>query len=283
MAKKAGDFIKGLLKKYQLSVIDPAHLTEVYSEKVSKFKVISLLALVMLLTAAAVVLLLFFTPLRQTVPGYPSNKLRSAMLHNAIMVDSLHKELLRRDSYLENIRQVISGGVVEDSFRNEMQNVEALSMSPMHDDSIFDQLIGRDKYRFTYLDVDQSIAEITKLNFFTPVKGVVVNRFDATPGHFGTDIVGKENAYIAAVLPGTVFFAEWSVTTGYVVQIQHDYNLISVYKHNAEVLVKPGDHVNAGDLIAIMGDEGEYSTGPHLHLELWQNGVPLDAEQYISF
>jgi len=95
--------------------------------------------------------------------------------------------------------------------------------------------------------------------------------------------VGRINSNIYSVLDGTVIFSEWSVSTGYVVQIQHKHNLISVYKHNSEVLVQQGDEVKAGEVISIMGNEGELSTGPHLHFELWRSGTALDPEQYINF
>lgn len=282
MAGKSRDFIQKITKSYRLTIIDKKTYIEVYNTSVSKLKFWSMVSSVFLLGVVFVAALFFLSPLKRILPGYPSKKIHEMMMYNALMVDSLQIELQIRDSYLEKIRSVIKGEIVEEDTekRKARENIE---MAPMNDDSIFNELIGPDKYKFSYLSSDEDFNEISRINFFPPVKGLVINKYKSTPGHFGTDIVGRENSFISAVLDGTVIFAEWSVSTGFVLQIQHDFNLISIYKHNFEVLVKPGEQVKAGSIIAIMGNEGELTTGPHLHFELWQNGVPLNAEQYISF
>lgn len=282
MAEKPRNFIHKILKSYRLTITDKSNFVEVYNTSVSKLKLWLFIAVIFLFSLAVVLVVFFYTPAKQIIPGYPSDQLHQMMVHNALMVDSLQDELERRDNYLDKIRQVISGEVVEDRIDTAAQ-LSQVEMAPMNNDSIFNDLIGPDKYKFSYLSNGEDFNQISKVDFFTPIKGLVTNKFGTTPGHFGTDIVAKENSFIASVLDGTVIFAEWSVSTGYVVVIQHDYNLISVYKHNSDVLVKAGDRVKAGTVIAIMGNEGEYSTGPHLHFELWQNGTPLNPEQYISF
>ncbi len=108
-----------------------------------------------------------------------------------------------------------------------------------------------------------------------------MNKYNASPGHYGTDIVAPFNSPVCAAYTGTVIFAEWSVSTGYVIHIQHGYNLITVYKHNNEVIVKPGERVSSGQVIGFIGNEGELSTGPHLHFEMWHNGKPLDSEKFV--
>ncbi|HKK81530.1 MAG TPA: M23 family metallopeptidase, partial [Prolixibacteraceae bacterium] len=269
-------------KKYRLTITDNFNYTQVFSMNISKLKFWLYNFLILILGIALAVVLIFFTPLKRSVPGYPSGELSKMMTYHSMMVDSLANEIQKRDAYLQNIRTVISGGIVEDtSFAGkETANVE---LRNVQSDSIFNELVGPDKYKFSYLQNPAHNKLLSELNFFTPVQGVVVNRFHAAPGHFGTDIVAKENSNISAVLDGTVVFAEWSVATGYVVQIQHNNNIISIYKHNSDITVRPGDRVNAGDIIAIMGNEGKYSTGPHLHIEIWQNGMPVDPEAYINF
>jgi murein DD-endopeptidase MepM/ murein hydrolase activator NlpD len=282
MPHKVKPFLKKASKKYRLTIVDSFNYTEVFSMNVSKLKFWLYNLLILILGIALAVLLIFFTPLKRTVPGYPSSQLSKMMVYNSMMLDSLANEIQKRDSYLDNIREVISGGIVEDTaFADKIDtNVE---MKNVQSDSIFNELVGPDKYKFSYLQNPAQNKLLSEMNFFTPVEGVVVNRFYAAPGHFGTDIVAEEHSHISAVLDGTVVFAEWSVTTGYVVQIQHSNNIISIYKHNSDITVKPGDRVTAGDVIAIMGDEGKYSTGPHLHIEIWQNGMPIDPEAYINF
>ncbi len=282
MVKKKQSFFKRINKKYKLSVADKVTFLEIYSTSISILKFWAVVFLIFIAGVALVVILFFYTPIRNLVPGYPTPQTRMHILQNAIMVDSLYSEIEMRDNYLAKIQTIISGGVVDDNVDEEFDFPE-ISMATMGSDTIFERLVGPEKYRFSYFMSDEGILETPRINFFVPVRGIVTNRFHASPGHFGVDVVADENSPIMAVLEGTVIFAEWSITTGNVIQLQHDYNLVSIYKHNSEILVKPGDRVKAGDVIAIMGDEGEYSTGPHLHLELWQNGIPLDPEMFINF
>jgi murein DD-endopeptidase MepM/ murein hydrolase activator NlpD len=112
---------------------------------------------------------------------------------------------------------------------------------------------------------------------------MVVNKFGDPRGHFGVDIVAGPGARVSAVMDGVVIFSGWTVETGYVIQLQHANNFISMYKHNERLLKTTGEHVKAGEAIANVGNSGELTTGPHLHFELWHNGIPLDPQEYISF
>jgi murein DD-endopeptidase MepM/ murein hydrolase activator NlpD len=282
MAKNKQGFLKRITKNYKVSVFDNSTLAEVYSSKISKLKVSLLIAVFFIVSIILVVSLFFYTPLKYSIPDYPSLNLRNSIVNNAIMLDSLSAEIELRDRYLEQIQTIISGGIIEEESISD-EEFESVGMAPMASDTIFESLISPERYRFSSLMSVDVFSESPRVSFFPPVKGVVTNRFDASPGHFGVDIVADENSPIVAILDGTVIFAEWSITTGFVVQIQHNYNLVSIYKHNSEVMVKPGDKVKPGQIIAIMGNAGLYSTGPHLHIELWQNGVPLNPEDFINF
>jgi murein DD-endopeptidase MepM/ murein hydrolase activator NlpD len=112
---------------------------------------------------------------------------------------------------------------------------------------------------------------------------MVVNSFDSNQNHYGVDVVASPGAAVSAVMDGIVFFSDWTVGTGYVIQVQHSNNIISVYKHNEQLLKSIGDHVKSGEVIANVGNSGELTSGPHLHFELWYNGAALNPEEYISF
>ena len=129
----------------------------------------------------------------------------------------------------------------------------------------------------------QPVSEITSYLFFTPVKGIVTNNFDPLNHHYGIDIVAKPNEPVKSILEGTVIFSDWTLETGYTIAIQHQQNMISVYKHNSSILKKTGSFVKAGEPIAIIGNTGELTTGPHLHFELWYNGNPINPRDHISF
>jgi len=88
---------------------------------------------------------------------------------------------------------------------------------------------------------------------------------------------------VAAVLDGTVINAGWSDDGGFTIMIQHEDNLISIYKHNQTLLKRTGDRVTAGTPVALVGNTGSLSTGDHLHFELWYRGEAVDPSRYISF
>ncbi len=128
-----------------------------------------------------------------------------------------------------------------------------------------------------------SKPDISSFSFFTPLRGIVTSKFDPATKHYGVDIVSVQNEAIKATLDGVVIFTGWTLETGYTVCLQHENDLVSIYKHNSAILKEQGSYVKAGDPIAIIGSSGEYSTGPHLHFELWYNGVPVAPTDFIKF
>jgi len=125
---------------------------------------------------------------------------------------------------------------------------------------------------------------LADFHFFPPVKGIVTGKFDPRMRHFGTDIVTRPGSTVMAALDGTVIFTGWTMETGYVIELQHNNNLVTVYKHNASLLKENGDFVRAGEAISVVGSSGElYTSGPHLHFEIWFKGTPLDPEKHIFF
>ena len=125
--------------------------------------------------------------------------------------------------------------------------------------------------------------DISSFSFFTPLRGIVTGKFEPKSKHYGVDIVSVQNEAIKATLDGVVIFTGWTLETGYTISIQHEYDLVSVYKHNSALLKEQGSFVKAGDPIAIIGSTGEQSSGPHLHFELWYNGVPINPIEIIKF
>jgi len=128
-----------------------------------------------------------------------------------------------------------------------------------------------------------TVSELQEMFLFTPISGLISRKYDLKEDHFGVDIVSKKNEPVMSVASGTVILSSWTQDSGYVIAIQHSSNLISVYKHNAELLKKTGSFVNGGDVIAIIGNTGELTDGPHLHFELWYNGNAVNPEDFISF
>ena len=145
------------------------------------------------------------------------------------------------------------------------------------------QIEEEELFNLSILANTSNKTDFSSIHFYPPVKGIVTNSFNPSENHFGTDIVTASNKVVVATLDGTVIIANWTLETGYVIQIQHENNLVSVYKHNSELLKKVGNHVTAGETIAIIGNSGELTSGPHLHFELWHNGTSINPEDYVAF
>jgi murein DD-endopeptidase MepM/ murein hydrolase activator NlpD len=232
-----------------------------------------------------VIFLIAYTSLKEYIPGYPKEEYREMLIRNNMLVDSLEKELTTRDKFFADMRSIIKGGVPLDESQNSnvAQPAAKVQFKKYNSDSAFqDKLLEERLNLSSQSDNNQTISP-KKLHFYIPVQGIVSDKFDANKEHYGVDIVGKPNLRISAVLGGTVLFSGWTQETGNVIYLLHENNLISAYKHNAQLLKKTGDVVKAGEAIAIIGNSGELSTGPHLHFELWYQGKPIDPEKYIVF
>ena len=233
----------------------------------------------------SVTMLIAFTALREYIPGYPTGKMRQMLINNVLVVDSLEIEIQRRDRYFNDFRAMLAGETpVADTTikRGAVPRPDQIEFKKYNNDSLFKNEIAREQLN---LGINSGAARggIASLLFFPPLNGMVTSKYNASEGHFGVDIVGKMNSRISAALDGTVIFSGWTIDTGYVIYTQHEQNLITVYRHNSELLKVLGDKVRAGEAIAIMGNSGKETTGPHLHFEMWLNGTPINPEDYIKF
>ncbi len=230
-----------------------------------------------------------YSPLKYFIPDYPTKEIITTMRLNDVMLDSIQQQLKTKNQYITNLIKVLKGDSL-DNYNPEIIGDSSPKFSQIEnsispEDSSLRQEV-EEQEMFSTQSGNTGIEAKTNLyqmNFFPPVKGVVSNPFNPAQNHLGTDIVASPNQLVLSVLDGTVINASWAAATGYSVQIQHKHNIITGYKHLTDVIVKEGDRVVAGQPIATVGNTGELSTGPHLHFELWQNGTPLNAEEYISF
>ncbi len=278
--------LQKLRNRYRLIIYNDTTFQSVWTVKLSRIKVFTIISLASAFLIVSVIFLIAGTQLREYIPGYPRTEYREMLISNALLVDSLEQEIIKRDRFFESIGAIMRGEEPPDysdniptgSSRQAVRNLPQLNQ-----DSIFQDKILEERLSLSMQGSRNPMGNLGNLHFFQPVSGLITNRFNATRGHYGIDLVTQPNARVTAVLSGTVVFAEFTIDTGYVIYIQHDNNLASAYKHNASLLKKSGDRVNGGEAIAIVGNTGELTTGPHLHFELWHEGRPIDPEQYIVF
>ena len=273
-----------LLHKYRFVIMTDSSFEEKMVAKLSRLNVLTFLGFFIIGCFFCTLLLITYTPLNEYIPGKSSKEVQKNLIHLSLKSDSLQKVLDNRDAYLQNIHNIISGKnlVVTQIDNTPNTNKEAGGIT--FKKSIEDSLL-----RVAVEAVNKSSIYIKKtinhefLIFFPPLSGFISDVFNSNLKHFGVDLVAKEKTRISSVLDGTVIISHWTAETGYVIVIQHKNNYISLYKHNSLLLKDVGDFVNAGDHIAVIGNSGELSSGPHLHFELWHKGAPVNPEDYISF
>lgn len=290
--KSKEKWYRKLRHKYRLVILHDETYEEKISFRLSRMNVFVALVSLSVILIFITTYIIAFTPLREYIPGYTDVNLTRRVIELDRTADSLSRIFQQKEMFLSNIRRIIDG--YEES--NDYSAVASANMPiPAYDTirlrkSVQDSLLRLEfeSAEFNLISDAYSPPENLRTrkpiqNFFVPLKGTVTNKFSPAQKHFGVDIVARRNEAIKSTLDGTVVFADWTIDKGYVIGIMHTANLFSVYKHNSVLLKNEGDLVRAGEAVAIIGETGELSTGPHLHFELWLNGSPVDPEVYISF
>ena len=284
MKNKRKAFWKNFKFKYKLTITNENTLEEIVGIHVSKLNGVSVLLSAVTVIFLIASLIIVFTPLRNYLPGYMNTEIREQVVNNALRADSLQWLLERQRMYIMNIQDIISGNIKVDSVHTidslTETRTEELMERTQAEEEFRKQYEETERYNLTTIDNAQAI---TGLIFFRPTRGMVSSGFDANQKHFGIDIAASPNESVLATLDGTVILATYTADTGYVIQVQHSQNLISVYKHCGSLLKKVGDSVKAGEAIALVGNTGEKTTGPHLYFEIWNRGRALDPSKYIVF
>jgi murein DD-endopeptidase MepM/ murein hydrolase activator NlpD len=282
---------QGRLKhKYRFSIYNDESLKQLWHIRLSKMEALVLMISIVATIIMLVVAMIAFTPLRGFIPGYPNSNTRREIIQNALRADSLEQVMYRWELHLANINRIVSGQdpiPIESSLADSVPRGKTYIRNHSKEDSLLRLEVEREvQFRVSSMEISNKqsgLQPLETMHFFAPVKGAVTDKFNMLKEHFAVDVVTTPNAVVSSTLDGTVIMAAWTSETGYVIQVQHKNNIVSIYKHNAKLLKKTGEAVKAGEAIAIVGNSGELTTGPHLHFELWYNGYPADPEKYISF
>ena len=239
----------------------------------------------LVILCALVYCVIAYTPVKTFIPGYPDAQTKRTAIQNAIKVDSLERLIYRWEIYSENLKRAVEGkepikidSIVKASKKDatDGQDISFLNRR----DSLLRENV-KEEEQFEISNRRQRDHPIEGLHFFTPLKGVISQNYDAT--HPYIDITAPAGSVVKATLDGTVISSGWNEDAGHTIQIQHTDDIISIYKHNEKLLKKTGDKVKAGTAIALVGNSGSLSTGTHLHFELWHKGEAIDPTKYIKF
>jgi len=256
--------ILGILKKQHVLLVheeaQSGSAVLFFKSKLISIIVVSLAILLVIFAIAFAVLA--YTPLQNYIPGFLSDHQKEVLLEDAKRVNMLEEELKGKEVYYSHLDSLIEEWIPNpDSVKAEVNPANISVLRP----------------------AEEQMKAIKSFHFFAPLQGLVSKHFNYQEKHYGVDIVTKKNEAVKATLNGRIILATWSAESGNTVVLQHANNLISVYKHCSAMLKKEGQFCRAGEVIAIIGNTGEDSSGPHLHFELWLNGTPLNPISHISF
>ena len=221
-------------------------------------------------------------------PKHEQMVLNQHLFELALRIDSLGMEVDRKDRFIANFQRVLSGDTID--FKDPAAKFPGESQ-PLAKPANLKATPGDSAFRKDFENSDLSLislanskySELQETFFYSPITGFVSDQYDVQKAHLGVDVVAKANEPIKCIADGTVVFSSWTQDSGYVIVVQHRGNLLSTYKHNAQLLKKVGTFVNGGEIIAIVGNSGELTNGPHLHFELWYNGNSLNPEEFVTF
>ena len=270
-------------KNYRLVIQEEKTYEEKFSLKLSRSNVFLIGTFISLIIISITTVIIFFTPVREYIPGYDTTKMRVQAINNLEKLDSLINQLSTNENYLEAVFKTINGEEYKNIYTNESQRISVdlseLDMSLRAEDSILRKIVEReDKF-----NVIESETQKLNLEMSAPVRGIIIESFDMSIKHFGVDVVLKEQTPVKAVADGIVLLSEWTIDSGHTVIVYHRDQLTSIYKHNYLSKVKTGDYVKQGQVVALSGNTGELTSGPHLHFELWDSNGPINPEDFIVF
>ncbi|MGY8978031.1 MAG: M23 family metallopeptidase [Cytophagales bacterium] len=281
-------FSNWLTNRYLLIVRNEEDFSEKRTIIFNYGRLILLLAFIFILSMTLSILSVN-TVLKQWFdPRYAEMEANRQVLNLTLMLDSLQKEVQVKNNYIQNVKYILEGQNLDSLSSSK----KVLSTSTLGDINLSPALSPLDsQFRAEYessdlglvsLNFNRSEDELREIVFFTPLEGIVTNNFDPKEDHFGIDIVSQENEPIKALADGIVIMASWTLDGGYVLVIQHSGNLISIYKHNSELLKSVGNFVESGEIVSIIGNTGELTSGPHLHFELWFKEQAVNPEDYVN-
>ena len=279
-----------LVNRYLLIIRNEENFAEKTTFSFTYAKVILLVVTIFILLMALCLFLVNTLLAQWFDPRHAQMEANKNLYELRVKVDSLAQEVEEKDQFIKNFQRVLSGDTTA-AYQDYDRSEEQLSQNTANQVDVAKLSAVDSQFRQEFERTDLSLVnfsgaafnELQELYFFSPITGFISDPYNVREGHFGVDIVAKKNEPVKCVADGTVIMASWTQDGGYVMAVQHRANLISVYKHNAELLKKVGNFVNAGEIISIIGNTGELTDGPHLHFELWYNGNSVNPEEFVTF
>lgn len=287
---KFQDWLERVKHPYRLVVMNNDTFEEVGSYKLTLLNIYIILSTIVMMVAIFVVLAIIFTPAKQFIPGYGDVSAQSEMRKIYESLDSIEYYADATDTYRESIQRVLTGNsqtapdeVPEDLTRDTEFSIETSEEEMRLRDEVALETLNEKNKKGKNINTSPNDKPLEQLYFTSPLNGEVSAGFMPEKKHFGIDILAPKGSPIKSVLDGYVVMSDWTRETGQTIGIQHANNTVTFYKHNSTLLKKAGEFVKAGEAIAVIGNTGDLTDGPHLHFELWYKGQPVDPSEYVRF
>jgi murein DD-endopeptidase MepM/ murein hydrolase activator NlpD len=293
------DFFRRPGSPQTVILLDDDGLAQPRRHEIRPMALLWMVAGIAILTGITLTLFVIVSPLRALVPGVESQETMHDVRLSVLRLQAMQDSLEMQQHYLAHLRQLVVGQLDSAWMAQEAapapgrlaspMEVAAPSDQPPADDWVDHEQPALSFWRFQSASGTaerparteiRNVASL-RLPVLPPVEGFLSRGFDARSGHFGVDFVVDEGTIVRSVGDGYIIFADWTHEGGYTIAVQHSDGYVSVYKHNQRLMKRVGERVRSREAIALSGDTGETSTGPHLHFEFWQNGLAQDPRYYF--
>ena len=277
---------KQIKNNYRLAVFNEDSYEEKFALSLSKRNIFLAISFITLFVILITTIFIFYTPVREYIPGYDTTKIRIQAIQNLEKIDSIMISLQKNKQFIESFSSTINKQDFNSVYADN-QNLQKVDLNELNElkvninveDSILRKIVEIED-RFNIIESENNKISI---DLTSPASGLISEGFSFSDKHFGVDIVLKERTPVKSISDGIVIFSAWTLNYGYTVVVYHKNKLTSIYKHNESIKVKKGDFVMSGEVIALSGNTGDLTTGPHLHFEIWDSQGPLNPEDLISF
>lgn len=285
MGQKNKNFWNKMRFRYRMSILNENTLSETFHVRLSRLSVFLIVCTFGIVSFVLLSLIIFFTPIKHYLPGYSDASIRTDLVEQVLLVDSLQERLALQEMQLAVIKGIVAGDISPDTINTDsltMTDWKSLSLDKSEREAEFcNDFEQTERYNLGTLETPQTtVAQV----FIKPVKGVATRPFDPETRHFGVDVATSADEVVLTALDGTIMFVDYSLDNGYIIGIQHTDDYLTFYKNCGQVLKSVGDKVHAGEAIGFVRNAQQAEVPkPYLHFEIWYQGQPINPTDYVIF
>ena len=263
------------IKNFSIVIVPEETSKEPHSIKISFLKMLTLIVIYSITVFLLGFYIISFTPLSEVLFPYSlrltdSDKKKVEILNNKVVY--LAREIESLKSVNKRLKFAIMLG--DSTLIEKPKEIKDSSKIKLPAEGNIFAVIVNIFTKFKILQSDE-------IFFIKPGNGFISKSFNPSRGHNGNDYVMKENSPVFASAGGYIVFADYTANFGYIIIINHQENYVSKYFHCSSLIKKEGDIVQQGELIALSGNSGTESSGPHLHFEIWKDGKPINPSEVL--